>query len=91
MEWVLCVSGFGAEAANALGNYAIGQGNNMAGMYQQKGQIMAGKSAIPWQTAAQANYSVGKGFGDAFNLQSYLGAVSGNNQSGDSGVNRSWW
>lgn len=77
------LSGFGAEAANALGNYAIGQGNNMAGMYQQKGQIMAGKAAIPWQTAASANYSVGKGFGDALNLQSYLGAVSGNNQGGN--------
>ena len=62
------LSGFGAEAANALGNYAIGQGNNMAGMYQQKGQIMAGKAAIPWQTAASANYSVGKGFGDMFSL-----------------------
>ena len=87
------LSGFGAEAANALGNYAIGQGNNMAGMYQQKGQIMAGKAAIPWQTAASANYSVGKGFGDALNLQSYLGAVSGNNQGSgsDSGVKRSWW
>lgn len=62
------LSGLGAESANALGNYAIGQGNTMAGMYQQKGQIMAGKAAIPWQTAASANYSVGKGFGDMFSL-----------------------
>lgn len=68
------LSGFGAEAANALGNYAIGQGNNMAGMYQQKGQIMAGKSAIPWQTAASANYSVGKGFGDLFSLNGDTGS-----------------
>lgn len=68
------LSGFGAEAANALGNYAIGQGNNMAGMYQQKGQIMAGKAAIPWQTAASANYSVGKGFGDLFSLSGDTGS-----------------
>lgn len=68
------LSGFGAEAANALGNYAIGQGNNMAGMYQQKGQIMAGKAAIPWQTAASANYSVGKGFGDLFSVNGDTGS-----------------
>lgn len=68
------LSGFGAEAANALGNYAIGQGNNMAGMYQQKGQIMAGKAAIPWQTAASANYSIGKGFGDMFSLGGNTGS-----------------
>lgn len=55
------LSGFGAEAANALGNYAIGQGNNMAGMYQQKGQIMAGKAALPWQVAASANSSINNG------------------------------
>lgn len=67
------LSGFGAEAANALGNYAIGQGNNMAGMYQQKGQIMASKAAIPWQTAATANQQVANSFGNLFSPQGWLG------------------
>lgn len=60
-DQLMGLSGFGAEAANALGNYAIGQGNNMAGMYQQKGQIMAGKAALPWQVAASANSSINNG------------------------------
>lgn len=55
------LSGMGAESANALGNYAMGQGNTMAGMYQQKGQIMAGKAALPYQVAASANSSIGNG------------------------------
>lgn len=58
---LMSLVGMGTESANALGNYAIGQGNNMAGMYQQKGQIMAGKAAIPWQTAASANSSINNG------------------------------
>lgn len=58
---LLGLSGLGAESANALGNYAIGQGNTMAGMYQQKGQIMAGKAALPWQVAASANSSINNG------------------------------
>jgi|AGFS01.1.fsa_nt_gi hypothetical protein len=55
------LAGMGAESANALGNYAIGQGNNMAGMYQQKGQIKAGLAALPYQVAASANSSMGNG------------------------------
>lgn len=55
------LTGLGAESANALGNYAIGQGNTMAGMYQQKGQIMAGKAALPYQVAASANNSLNNG------------------------------
>lgn len=55
------LSGLGAESANALGNYAVGQGNTMAGMYQQKGQIMAGKAALPYQVAASANSSINNG------------------------------
>lgn len=55
------LAGLGAESANALGNYAIGQGNTMAGMYQQKGQIMAGKAALPYQVAASANSSINNG------------------------------
>lgn len=78
------LSGFGAEAANALGNYAIGQGNNMAGMYQQKGQIMAGKAAIPWQTAATANQQVANSFGNLFSPQGWLGG--GDNSSGGGGL-----
>jgi hypothetical protein len=55
------LAGMGAESANALGNYAVGQGNTMAGMYQQKGQIQAGKAALPWQVAASANSSINNG------------------------------
>lgn len=55
------LSGLGAQSANALGNWAMNQGNTMAGMEQQKGQILAGKSAIPWQTAASANSSINNG------------------------------
>lgn len=55
------LAGLGAESANALGNYAMNQGNTMAGMYQQKGQIMAGKAALPYQVAASANSSINNG------------------------------
>lgn len=55
------LSGMGAESANAMGNWALNQGNTMAGMYQQKGQIMAGKAALPYQVAASANSSIGNG------------------------------
>lgn len=55
------LAGMGAQSANALGNYAIGQGNTMANMYQQKGQIMAGKAALPYQVAASANSSMANG------------------------------
>ncbi|WP_343552107.1 DNA transfer protein [Pantoea sp.] len=55
------LAGVGAESANALGNFAVGQGNTMAGMYQQKGQIMAGKAALPYQVAASANSSITNG------------------------------
>lgn len=58
---LMSLSGLGAESANALGNYAIGQGNTMSGMYQQKGQIMAGKAALPYQVAASANSSMANG------------------------------
>lgn len=58
---LMSLAGLGAESANALGNYAIGQGNTMAGMYQQKGQIMAGKAALPYQVAASANSSINNG------------------------------
>lgn len=69
------LSGFGAEAANALGNYAIGQGNTMAGMYQQKGQIMAGKAALPWQVGASANSSINNGA--ASDVNQFTGTFGG--------------
>ncbi|PTA95651.1 DNA transfer protein [Kluyvera sp. Nf5] len=72
---LLGLSGLGAESANALGNYAIGQGNTMAGMYQQKGQIMAGKSALPWQVAASANSSINNGA--ASDVNQFTGMFSG--------------
>lgn len=69
------LSGLGAEAANALGNYAIGQGNTMAGMYQQKGQIMAGKAALPWQVGASANSSINNGA--ASDVNQFTGTFGG--------------
>lgn len=77
------LSGFGAEAANALGNYAIGQGNNMAGMYQQKGQIMASKASNPWQTASTVNQQTANTFGNLYSVQGWLGG--GGSGSGGSG------
>lgn len=72
---LLELSGLGAESANALGNYAIGQGNTMAGMYQQKGQIMAGKAALPWQVAASANSSINNGV--ASDVNQFTGMFGG--------------
>lgn len=72
---LLGLSGLGAESANALGNYAIGQGNTMAGMYQQKGQIMAGKAALPWQVAASANSSINNGV--ASDVNQFTGMFGG--------------
>lgn len=69
------LSGLGAESANALGNYAIGQGNTMAGMYQQKGQIMAGKAALPWQVGASANSSINNGA--ASDINQFTGTFGG--------------
>ena len=75
---LLGLSGLGAESANALGNYAIGQGNTMAGMYQQKGQIMAGKAALPWQVAASANSSINNGVASDVNqFTSMFGGMMG--------------
>jgi len=58
---LLGLSNMGAQSANALGNYAVGQGNTMAGLTQQLGQIKAGKAALPWQVAASANNSMAQG------------------------------
>lgn len=72
------LSGMGAESANALGNWALNQGNTMAGMYQQKGQIMAGKAALPYQVAASANSSMANGAAqDANSFTSMFGGMMG--------------
>lgn len=72
------LSGMGAESANALGNWAMNQGNTMAGMYQQKGQIMAGKAALPYQVAASANSSIANGAAqDANSFTSMFGGMMG--------------
>lgn len=76
------LSGLGAESANALGNYAMNQGNTMAGMYQQKGQIMASKAAIPWQTGAAVNQSAANTFGNLYSVQGWLGGGSGGGGGG---------
>jgi hypothetical protein len=75
---LMSLAGLGAESANALGNYSIGQGNTMAGMYQQKGQIMAGKAALPYQVAASANSSMANGAAqDANSFTSMFGGMMG--------------
>lgn len=75
---LLGLSGMGAESANALGNFAVGQGNTMAGMYQQKGQIMAGKAALPYQVAASANSSITNGAAqDANQFTGMFGGMMG--------------
>lgn len=75
---LMSLSGLGAESANALGNFAVGQGNTMAGMYQQKGQIMAGKAALPYQVAASANSSISNGAAqDANSFTSMFGGMMG--------------
>lgn len=72
------LAGLGAESANALGNFAVGQGNTMAGMYQQKGQIMAGKAALPYQVAASANSSIANGAAqDANSFTNMFGGFMG--------------
>lgn len=75
---LMSLSGMGAESANALGNFAVGQGNTMAGMYQQKGQIMAGKAALPYQVAASANSSITNGAAqDANQFTGMFGGMMG--------------
>lgn len=72
------LSGLGAQSANALGNWAMNQGNTMAGMEQQKGQILAGKAALPWQTAASANSSLANGAAqDANSFTNMFGGMMG--------------
>lgn len=71
------LSGMGAQSANALGNWAMNQGNTMAGMEQQKGQILASKAMIPWQTAATANQYAANSAGSFFSPSSWLGGGSG--------------
>ncbi|MBI0520867.1 DNA transfer protein [Pectobacterium parmentieri] len=55
------LTNMGAQSANALGNFAVGQGNTMAGLQQQMGQIKGGKAALPWQVASSANSSINNG------------------------------
>lgn len=72
------LAGVGLNSANALGNYAIGQGNTMAGLYQQKGQIKAGLAALPYQVAASANSSMANGAAqDANSFTSMFGGMMG--------------
>ncbi|QZN97779.1 DNA transfer protein [Symbiopectobacterium purcellii] len=69
------LSNMGAQSANALGNFAVGQGNTMASLQQQMGQIKAGKAALPWQVAASANSSINNGA--ASDINSFGGMFGG--------------
>lgn len=72
------LSNMGAQSANALGNFAVGQGNNMASLQQQMGQIKAGKAALPWQVAASANRSINNGASSDINqFGSMFGGMMG--------------
>ncbi|MFP9529097.1 DNA transfer protein [Pectobacterium brasiliense] len=72
------LSNMGAQSANALGNFAVGQGNTMASLQQQMGQIKAGKAALPWQVAASANSSINNGASSDINqFGSMFGGMMG--------------
>ncbi|HHH1980854.1 TPA: DNA transfer protein [Yersinia enterocolitica] len=72
------LTGLGANAASNLANISIGGGNAMADMYQQKGQIMAGKAALPYQVGASANSSITNGAAqDANSFTSMFGGMMG--------------
>lgn len=58
---LLNLANMGVNSANALGNFATGNANNLAAMEQQKGQIKAGLAALPYQVAASANSSITNG------------------------------
>ncbi|AYH33226.1 DNA transfer protein [Pectobacterium parmentieri] len=76
------LSNMGAQSANALGNFAVGQGNTMATLQQQMGQIQASKKMIPWQTAASANQQTANAFGNFFSPSGWLGGGSGGGSGG---------
>lgn len=72
------LSNMGAQSANALGNFAVGQGNTMASLQQQMGQIKGGKAALPWQVAASANSSINNGAASDINrFGSMFGGMMG--------------
>ncbi|KGA24899.1 DNA transfer protein [Pectobacterium brasiliense] len=72
------LTNMGAQSANALGNFAVGQGNTMATLQQQLGQIKAGRAALPWQVAASANSSMANGAAQDVNqFTSMIGGMMG--------------
>mgnify|MGYP000017158015 CR=1 FL=1 len=72
------LTNMGAQSANALGNFAVGQGNTMATLQQQLGQIKAGRAALPWQVAASANSSMSNGAAQDVNqFTSMIGGMMG--------------
>ena len=71
------LAGLGANTASNLANISVDRGNTLAGLYNQKGQLMASKAMIPWQTGAAVNQSVANTFGNLFSPQSWLGGDGG--------------
>lgn len=60
------LSGLGLNAANALGNFAMGNANAMSQIYGMQGQVKGAKAALPWQTGANSIMSVGNGVAGMF-------------------------
>lgn len=72
------LAGVGLNSANALGNFATGQASTLSAMEQQKGQIKAGKAALPYQVGASANSSISNGAAqDANSFTSMFGGMMG--------------
>lgn len=60
------LSGLGLNAANALGNFAMGNANAMSQIYGMQGQVKGAKAALPWQTGANSIMSIGNGVAGMF-------------------------
>lgn len=68
------LTGLGFNSAGNMSQASGDYANAMAGLLTQGGQFKAGKAAIPWQTAASANSSMGNGA--AQDLNSFGGMFS---------------
>ncbi|AZF88655.1 DNA ejection [Escherichia phage Skarpretter] len=60
------LANMGLQASNQLAGYATGQGQQLATLYGNQGQVKAAKAALPWQTGANSIMSVGNGVAGMF-------------------------
>ncbi|MDR1842308.1 MAG: DNA transfer protein [Citrobacter amalonaticus] len=71
------ITGLGLNSANAIGNFATGNGSQMAQLLLGEGSLQAGKKALPWQTASAMNYHAAQGAANMFNGLSISGLMGG--------------